>query len=158
MESAFRQVNGNVNAYLVRRTPDPGPSRRGQEGVREVPLHGGAPPSVRAGLGAAALEEPRDTLRGYRSRRYLGDSSAFANGDLRLRISRMNLILPGAWGVIAFADVGRVWLEGEESDTWHTGVGGGLWISFLSNRMAFSFGLNHGKEEDLFYFSGGFAF
>ena len=74
------------------------------------------------------------------------------------RPSRMNIILPGAWGLTVFGDVGRVWLKGETSDTWHTGVGGGLWLSFLANRMVFSVGLAHGKEDDLIYFKGGFGF
>jgi hemolysin activation/secretion protein len=110
------------------------------------------------GLGAGALGEPQDTVRGYRARRYLGDSSVWGNADLRLRISRMNLILPGSWGINGFADVGRVWLQGESSDTWHTGVGGGIWISLLNDRMAFSTGFSHGKEDNLYYLKGGFSY
>jgi hypothetical protein len=68
------------------------------------------------------------------------------------------MILPVTWGVVGFGDVGRVWLEGEESDTWHTGVGGGVWIALLANRMSFSAGISHGKDENLFYVIGGFAF
>jgi hypothetical protein len=29
------------------------------------------------------------------------------------------------------ADVGRVYLEGEDSNLWHWAYGGGLWFSFL---------------------------
>jgi hypothetical protein len=37
-------------------------------------------------------------------------------------------------------------------------VGGGVWVALLANRMAFSAGISHGKEENLFYVIGGFAF
>ena len=38
----------------------------------------------------------------------------------------------GEFGIIAFNDVGRVWLEGEESSLWHHGYGGGIWVSPFS--------------------------
>jgi hypothetical protein len=110
------------------------------------------------GLDAGALAEPDNTLRGFRARRFTGDASAYGNADLRLRISRMNLLAPGVWGVTAFADTGRVWLEDESSDTWHTAVGGGVWLSWLHDRMAVSFGVSHSRESDLFYFIGGVHF
>ena len=105
-----------------------------------------------------ALAEPEDTVRGYRARRYIGDASAWGNADLRLRISHITLVLPGAWGINGFGDVGRVWLKGESSDTWHTGVGGGIWLSLLNDRMAFSGGLAHSSQDDIFYFGGGFSY
>ena len=104
------------------------------------------------GLGAGALAEPENTVRGYRARRFIGDASVYFNGDLRLRISRMNIVVPGSWGLTGFADTGRVWLEGESSDTWHTSVGGGIWFSWLTNRAAASIGVSHSKEENLVYF------
>jgi hemolysin activation/secretion protein len=117
-----------------------------------------AAPIGEGGLGAGAIAEPEDTVRGYRARRYLGDSSAWANAGLRLRVSHINLILPGAWGIEGFGDVGRVWLKGESSDTWHTGVGGGIWLSLLADRMAFSSGISHSTKDDIFYFTGGFSY
>jgi hypothetical protein len=110
------------------------------------------------GLGENALDEPEDTVRGYRARRYLGDASLWGNSEVRLRVSGLTLVVPGSWGIQGFADAGRVWLEGESSDTWHVGVGGGLWISLLNDRMALSAGLSHGRETDLFYVRGGFSY
>jgi hypothetical protein len=104
------------------------------------------------------LDEPEDTLRGFRAQRFMGDASAWANSSLRLRLSRITLIVPGTWGVEGFADAGRVWLEGETSDTWHVGVGGGIWVSLLKDRAAFSAGIAHSKESDLVYVKGGFAY
>jgi hypothetical protein len=155
--SAFGQVNGNLNGYLTA-----GPLtlalRAGGKKVFGTYPYMDAASLGQGGLGRGALAEPESTLRGYRARRYQGDSSAFGNSDLRLRISHITLIVPGQWGLTAFGDVGRVWLEGESSDTWHAGVGGGIWISFLRDRMAFSTGIAHSKEEDLFYLTGGFGF
>ncbi len=116
-----------------------------------------------ATLGAGGFEmgsfaDPSDTLRGFRSGRFSGDASAFANADLRLKLSRMRLVLPGTWGLVGSADAGRVWLGGEDSDSWHTSVGGGLWLSFLNDRSVVSFGVAHSDEENLVYFKGGFAF
>jgi outer membrane protein assembly factor BamA len=156
--SDFGQVNGNVNAYLsAGRTLTLALRAGGKKVWGTYPYMEGA--SLGQGLlGKGALAEPENTLRGYRARFFLGDSSAFANADLRLRISHLTLIVPGAWGLTGFGDVGRVWLKGQSSDTWHTGVGGGLWVSLLADRIAFSGGLSHSVEENFIYFTGGFHF
>lgn len=67
------------------------------------------------------------TIRGLRANRFAGESSAYGNVELLARVGRLSLVLPGRWGVFVRADGGRVWLDGEDSDTWHTGYGGGLW-------------------------------
>ena len=105
-----------------------------------------------------ALAEPEYTVRGFRARRFGGDGSLWGNADLRLRAFAINLVLPAHFGVFGFADTGRVWLEGESSDEWHTGYGGGIWLSFLNYRSTFSAGIAHGDEGNLFYFGGGFTF
>jgi hypothetical protein len=110
------------------------------------------------GLGEGALDEPQNTLRGFRSRRFQGDSSLYGSAELRLRVSPLKLILPGHFGVLGFVDTGRVWLAGEDSNTWHTGVGGGLFYSLLNDRSVFSVGVAHSKEDDLVYLKGGFTF
>jgi hypothetical protein len=158
--SDFGQVNGNVNAYL-----SAGKVVTVAMRVAAKKMFGAYPYMEAAsigegglGAGSSTLDEVRDNLRGYRARRYLGDASATFQGDLRLRLSHITLILPGAWGLSGFGDVGRVWLSGETSDTWHTGVGGGIWLSMMSDRLAFSTGISHGPEENLIYFKGGFHF
>lgn len=158
VESDFGEIDGNVNAYFsAGRTLTLALRGGGKKLFGNYPYLEAA--SIgEGGLGAGALGEPKDTVRGYRARRYLGDSSLWGNSDLRLRVSHITLILPGSWGINGFADVGRVWLEGESSDTWHTGVGGGIWLSLLNDRMAFSAGMSHGKEDNLIYFKGGFSY
>jgi hypothetical protein len=69
-------------------------------------------------------------LRGYRRNRFSGTSSFYNNTDLRLRLASFKTYLfPASLGVLGFYDFGRVWLEGEQSSRWHSGYGGGLWLS-----------------------------
>jgi hypothetical protein len=109
-------------------------------------------------LGVGALDEPDFTVRGFRARRFLGESSLYGTAEFRLRVSSLKLVLPGHFGLLGFVDTGRVWLDGEESNAWHTGVGGGVWYSFLNDRSVFSVGFAHSKEDDLVYLKGGFTF
>ena len=158
VESSFGQVNGNLNGYLPLGRAVTLAVRGGGKKVFGTYPYMEAASLGQGGLDAGALSEPENTLRGYRARRFLGDASAYVNADLRLRVSHMNIVVPGSWGLTAFTDTGRVWLKGESSDTWHTGVGGGIWFSWLQNRMGASFGVSHSKEEDLFYFTSGVHF
>ncbi|ELR72978.1 Surface antigen (D15) precursor [Fulvivirga imtechensis AK7] len=106
----------------------------------------------------AQILDGKSELRGYRKTRFYGDSKLYNNLELRWRLfSFQTYIFPASFGVLAFNDVGRVWLDGEDSDTWHHGFGGGLWISpfnktVLSSELAFS------REETLFYVRFGFIF
>lgn len=69
-------------------------------------------------------------LRGYRKFRFAGDKMLYNNVELRYKIKEFRTYLfPGAFGVLAFHDVGRVWYKEEKSNTWHRGYGGGLWIA-----------------------------
>jgi hypothetical protein len=159
VEKAFGQVNGNANFYVSGGKWITLALRGGGKKIlgdkypfQEAAYIGGA------GLGVGSLNEPDSTLRGFRARRFGGDGSLWGNADLRLTVSHITLLVPGHWGVYGLADTGRVYLKGESSDTWHTGVGGGIWLSFLNYRSTFSAGIAHSKEEDLFYFKGGFTF
>ena len=71
-----------------------------------------------------------NTLRGYRRFRCAGESSFYQQTDLRIDLFEWrNYILPSRVGLILFNDIGRVWFEGEDSDTLHHGYGGGLYIT-----------------------------
>ncbi len=158
VKSGFGEVNGNVNGYLsagkwltlaVR-----GGGKRvfGNYPFQEAAYIGSG------SMGVGALQEPDYTVRGFRSRRFGGDGSLWGNSDLRLRVSHVTIFVPAHWGVFGFADSGRVWLKGETSNTRHTGVGGGIWLSLLNFKNTFSAGIAHSKEEDLVYVKGGFTF
>jgi hypothetical protein len=78
----------------------------------------------------ASVLDGNNNLRGYRRNRFAGGSSFYNNTDLRLRLfSFKTYLFPGSLGLVAFHDIGRVWLEGEQSKRWHSGYGGGVWLS-----------------------------
>lgn len=71
-----------------------------------------------------------NTLRGYRRYRFAGESSFYHQLDLRIDLFEWrNYILPSKVGLILFNDLGRVWVDGENSDTLHHGYGGGFYIT-----------------------------
>lgn len=69
-------------------------------------------------------------LKGYRRDRFRGDAVAYQNTELRLKIFHLNTYyIHGSFGMSAFHDIGRVWLEGESSEKWHQSAGGGIWFA-----------------------------
>ncbi len=72
-------------------------------------------------------------LRGFRANRFAGDACAYQNSEFRFRLFNFsNYISKGEFGILAFNDVGRVWLTGEDSNIWHHGYGAGVWVSPFS--------------------------
>jgi len=68
-------------------------------------------------------------LRGFRKNRFAGNSSVFLNSELRWHIGRIQTrIAPFYWGLFGFYDVGRTYLEGENSDQFHSAYGGGFYM------------------------------
>jgi hypothetical protein len=68
------------------------------------------------------------------------------------------LVLPADLGIFGLADAGRVFLEGETSDKWHSAFGGGLWLSFLSRDNTIAAAVAAGDERTGFYMQAGFGF
>lgn len=68
-------------------------------------------------------------LRGYRLGRFAGDKVFLQTSDLRFDALRFKAVVPLRLGVFVGADYGRVWLNGEDSNKWHSSMGGGLWIN-----------------------------
>jgi hypothetical protein len=54
--------------------------------------------------------------------------------------------------------VGRVYASAESSDTWHTGVGGGVWFAFLEPANVVTVALARGDERTALYVRAGFAY
>lgn len=111
-----------------------------------------------AALGGGGLFSGSDTLRGFPSTRFIGDRSLYGNAELRLYLSRFFVALPGEWGLLGFADAGRVWLRGESSDTWHSSWGAGLWIGLLSRSNAVALTFARSDERTAAYVRAGFSF
>jgi hypothetical protein len=109
-------------------------------------------------VGGSLATGERTTVRGFRSDRFAGDASLFGNAELRLFLARFTLLLPADFGVFGLADVGRVYLDGESSDQWHTGYGGGIWLAFLSRAYTFTAAVATSEQRTAFYLHAGFGF
>ena len=96
--------------------------------------------------------------RGFLSHRFSGDSSLFGTVSLRAWIREVPVSVPVRFGVIAFVDTGRVWYNGEDSNTWHNSYGGGLMFQPLATPTTVYAALAHSKEGNRFYFGIGFPF
>lgn len=71
-----------------------------------------------------------DNLRGFRNYRFAGNHAFYHNIEARLKLFDFSSYLfPGSVGLLAFNDLGRVWLRGESSARWHAGYGGGLYVT-----------------------------
>jgi hypothetical protein len=97
--------------------------------------------------------------RGYRSHRFIGNSSLFGSASLRLWLGRLPIpLLPTRFGVVGFVDTGRVWLVNESSDTWHTSLGGGLLLQPVLAPVTVHVIAANSKEGTRFYFGLGYPF
>lgn len=106
---------------------------------------------------AAFLGGP-ETLRGYTYQRFAGDAAAWGAAELRLKLLSYGFFLPGDIGVLGLADAGRVWLEGEAAESWHTAVGGGVWVAFIDDAGTVALTFADGDEQTTAHLSMGFAF
>ena len=98
------------------------------------------------------------TLRGYRKTRFFGDTRLYNNMELRMRIATLkNPLLPVNFGFNLFNDVGRVWLDGEDSNKLHHGYGGGLWFAPI-NATVMAIEVAKTEEETGFYLRLGYLF
>ncbi len=106
----------------------------------------------------AAKLGQKENLRGFRQTRFFGDASLFLNTEIRIRIKQFeSYFLNGTTGLILFNDVGRVWLDNEDSSIWHDGYGVGLWWS-LFDMALFNISYAASKEDNLITFSLNFQF
>ncbi|MDH3732030.1 MAG: hypothetical protein OEU54_00790 [Gemmatimonadota bacterium] len=151
-EDSFGGFTGALSGFVT-----PGGSRRaptlavrvgGQKVWGEFPFH------------QAAFIGGSQTLRGYFKQRYAGDASAFANAEIRLPISQFMLLFPTEFGIHGVADLGRVFYDGDpdDADTWHTGFGGGIWLSLFNRTQTLSATLVQGDDLLGFYLQTGFMF
>jgi len=98
------------------------------------------------------------SVRGFRDQRFAGDHAFFNNNELRVFLFRNKLLVPCDIGLIGFADVGRVFVDGENSNKWHVGGGGGVWFAPLSRVNTISLSIANSEEETLFYMRMGFHY
>lgn len=83
-------------------------------------------------LGGQRVFTNPGNLRGFARNRFAGRTSLFHNTELRTRLGNLDsYFFPAEFGIKAFIDEGRVWVDDESSRLWHVGYGGGFWISPL---------------------------
>ena len=120
--------------------------------------------AVRVGGGASsgdvAIQDApyiggRSSVRGYASRRFIGDRSAFGSAEIRIPFGSVPLLINWKSGIFGLVDAGRVWLDGESPGGWHTGFGGGVWISALGQTISAAYA--HG-DANRFYLQKGLSF
>ncbi|HEY0677463.1 MAG TPA: ShlB/FhaC/HecB family hemolysin secretion/activation protein [Chitinophagaceae bacterium] len=83
-------------------------------------------------------------LRGYRRDRFRGNTTFFNNNELQYLFNVKSSLYNGAFGPMAFYDIGRVWQPGEDSDVWHSGYGAGIMIAPFNRAMiSVAFGISN---------------
>lgn len=98
------------------------------------------------------------SLRGYRNERFLGKTSFFQTTDLRLcLIEQETGFIPLRIGVTGGYDLGRVWIENENSNKWHSSYGGSI---FINGFQAFTANIGYytSTEDSRIIFTAGFRF
>ena len=97
--------------------------------------------------------------RGYRSDRFSGDSSLYGSASLRGWFGSVGLsVISLRLGGVVFSDVGRVWLAGEESNTWHASYGGGVLMQPVGLPITLNTTIGTGTEGLRWYFGFGYPF
>jgi hypothetical protein len=149
VDSVFGYLQGEARTYLSLTAPmDPTLALR----IGGKKIWGHYPFFEAAFIGGAS------TVRLGKVNRYAGDASAYGSAELRLNVARIQLLLPSRMGVFGLADVGRVFLEGESSDSWHSAFGGGVSLSYLERAYTFSVAVASGEERAGVYVQAGFGF
>jgi surface antigen Omp85-like protein len=146
-EEAFGDFNGSAATYF---TPVPsftiGVRGSGKYVWGKYPVH------------EAAYIGGSRTVRGFAKQRYAGDASAYGNLDAKLRLGTIPFVMVWDMGIQGIADVGRVWLQGENSDVWHHSFGGGMWAALPDKSFMGLFTLAFTDEGHTFWGGVGFIF
>ena len=151
VQSTFGEVHGEAGTYLTAPIPAE-PTLAIRVGGKK--LVGTFPFFESAFIGGPS------TVRGYRQNRFAGDGSVYGNAELRVRFSRVRLLVPIGIGAFGGADVGRVLYENDpaSADKIHTAFGGGLWFAFIDRRGTATAGIMSGDDITGLYLQTGFAF
>ncbi|MEO5947784.1 MAG: BamA/TamA family outer membrane protein, partial [Chitinophagaceae bacterium] len=98
-------------------------------------------------------------LRGYNRERFYGKSAFNNNNELRWAANTRNFLFTGKIGLLGFYDIGRVWQPLEQSNTWHTGYGGGFFIiPFNKIFLVATYEIPNGNDESLLQLRTGIYF
>ncbi len=160
VKSAFGSIEAKVHTYVTVPIPT-NPTLALRAGGKKVwgpfPFHESA---FLGGPGFAGIGLSDSHIRGFRKNRFAGDTSVYGNLELRLALAPIKLIVPGEFGLFVATDIGRVFhAEGpNDADKWHSGVGGGFWLSFLQRKQTLSVAIINGDDLTGVYLRAGFMF
>ena len=160
VKSTFGSLAGEARTYVTAPIPT-NPTLALRAGGKKV--WGTFPFNESAFLGGPGLTgsgTANSNLRGFRKNRFAGDTALYGNSELRLVLAKIKLLLPGELGLFGAADAGRVIFAADpnDADTWHTGVGGGLWLSFLRRLQTLSVAVVNGDDLTGVYLRAGLVF
>ncbi len=160
VKSAFGSIDGEARTYVTAPIPT-NPTLALRAGGKKVwgtfPFHESA---FLGGPGLAGSGASNGNLRGFRKNRFAGDTALYGNSELRLVLAKIKFLVPGELGLFGAADAGRVLYakDPDDADTWHTGVGGGLWLSFLRRWQTVSVAVVNGDDFMGVYLRAGLVF
>ena len=144
-EEAFGVVHGQLAVIVPVGWPALALRVGGQQQFGRYPYH------------EAAYLGGGDTLRGLPRQRYAGDAlRSTATPSCASRCAGAPARPCPSFGLFGLADGGRVFLEGESSDRWHTAYGGGVWLSIVGHVMSLSVARSEGHVR--VYLQGGLLF
>jgi hypothetical protein len=99
-----------------------------------------------------------ESLRGFERQRFAGDASLMGGVELRARVTQIPFLVPLWAGISGFSETGRVFFDDEQSNRWHSAIGGGVWFSIIKPEYLISFSLARSEDEVAFYTTLGFMF
>ncbi len=151
VESTFGEIHGEASAFLsanVATEPTLALRIGGKKVWGTFPFHD-----------AAYLGGDSD-LRGFRDERFAGDAAVYANIEARFAVARIRFLVPMRLGLFGVGDVGRVFFDGDPpgADDVHTGIGGGIWFSFIDRSNTLSVAVVQGEDLTGVYVRAGFLF
>ena len=119
--------------------------------------------SARLVMGDAPVHEAAfiggsNTIRGYESGRYAGESSAFFNSELRVQVATVPVVVPWQFGVMGLADLGRVFNTTDDPNVWHGSAGGGIWFAMPDRSLGGVMTVAWSPQGSSIWFGTGFVF
>ncbi|MCG8468409.1 MAG: outer membrane protein assembly factor [Gemmatimonadetes bacterium] len=98
------------------------------------------------------------TLRGFDLQRFAGDTALYGTAELRLFLFRLGFLTLGDFGLLGFADAGRVYVDGESPGDWHSSFGGGVWLGILGRANGLSAAIASGDNGSRVHIAFGMPF
>jgi len=92
-----------------------------------------------------------NSMRGFQRDRFYGNTAVASQNEIRFLPDVRTRLFNGKLGIFGFYDVGRVWLDDEKSNDWHSGYGGGI-VLIPFNKIAFSASYGVSKDDNNLHF------